>query len=131
MLKDAPDFRKYVHPTKPVPDATQTMFWWSEGINVAAGTLSSGTIYTVPAGRKLILLAMNISESISSINLVVMLAGSTQFMSTWFDTVENVSFGGEGTITLAAGSVINRQIYNYNSVTVNFRFDVFGVEVDA
>ena len=131
MPLDNPDWISQQHVAKPVPDITQNMFWWSEDISLSPGTVNTGTLYTVPAGKKLILLAFNISENKSAINLVTMSVSNAVFAASWFDTAHNEVFGGEGTISFAAGSAIVRKIWNYSDVTTSFRFDVFGIEVDA
>ena len=131
MARGYPDFTGKVIPAKSELATGQSMFWWSEIVSVSASSYNLGSVYTVPAGKKLILTGIDISCQRSFITLLVVVKNAATVHAFWYDTRGFMPIT-EGAIDFAAGTVLKRYVYNYDASNTNsFRFNLLGYTVDA
>lgn len=131
-MTDAPDWTSGTRPMLGEPGSRQNYFQWTEILSIPANTVNSATIYTVPAGRKLILSGFTISSNVSFVNLFKLLRMGTTAVTTWYSIRAHDAPGPAGALEFAAGQTIGRLIYNYDEAAAhNFALTLYGVEIDA
>jgi hypothetical protein len=131
MTRGLPDWNAPRVPTLKETGTGQSMFWWSEGVTVSANSYNTGTIYTVPTGKKLIITGLDVSCQRSFITLFQMLIASANVHQFWYDMRAFMPIT-DGAIELAAGELLRRVVYNYDTVNSNnFKVNILGYLVDA
>lgn len=131
MARGYPDYSRSIIPAKSELLTGQSMFWWAESVDVSANSTNTGTVYTVIAGKKLIITGLDVSCNRSFIGMIQIIKDTAVVHHFWFDTRGFIPIT-EGAIDFAAGTVLKRKIWNYDTVNDNnFRIDILGYMVDA
>lgn len=131
MAIGARDYYQYVQPALPEPPTDQVRFSWVEGVTVSAGSSSTGTVYTVPSGKKLFITNIVVSCEASCIQRVSININTTSiFISEYDIRAEWVLPAGTG-LWLTAGEALGRSLTNNDTSSRYIMITLRGYQVNA
>lgn len=114
-------FERFVN-TKPenaVSGADQSMFWWTETVAVPANSSNTGIMFTVPKGRRIIVLGFDVSSRTATDSQFDLIANTNSLFRTLLDTNAGAQQRSDGTfpkgsIVVGSEADFKRKIWNYD-----------------
>ena len=126
-----PDFFTGIQPAISIARSGQTRFQWLESTNVSASSISTGTVYTVPTGKRLYFTGYSVSCDKSLLQEIRFLADTYTFYAKKYDVEKSETLPPGTGYWLEAGVALKRAFYNWDSAQRSFLLAIYGVVVDV